>query len=139
LTRVLTFAGRLDEAIHLLEKVLRLDPMPGPVELMSLGHEYIMKGRYDEGISACQKAIEMAPRNLPSHVYLTSAYSLSGREREARTEAEEILRIDPKYCVSSTLGRFKNPADNESIKNALRKAGLPDCPPRRGSKKAGLK
>jgi len=131
---VLTFAGRLEEAIHLLEKVLRLDPMPGTVELMSLGHAYIMTGRYEEAIAACKKAIEMAPSNLTAHVNLTSAYSLSGREQEARTEAEEVLRIDPKYCASRGIRFSKNPADDEFISNALGKAGIPDCPPRRGSK-----
>ena len=128
---VLTFAGRLEEAILLLEKVLRLDPMPGTVELMSLGHAYIMTGRYDEAIAACKKAIERAPRNLTAHVYLTSAYSLSGREQEARTEAEEVLRIDPKFSLMDSVKtwQYKNQVDCDLIINALRKAGLPETPP----------
>jgi len=128
---VLTFAGRLEEAIHLLEKVLRLDPMLGTVELMSLGHAYIMTGQYKEAIAACMKAIEMSPSNLTAHVYLTSAYSLSGREQEARTEAEEVLRIDPKFSLEYQAGRFpfKNKKDLEHLIGALRKAGLPDKPP----------
>jgi adenylate cyclase len=134
LGRVLTRAGRLEEAVHMLEKGLRLDPMPGSVELYFVGHAYLLTGRYDEAIAAFKRAIEMAPRNVHAHVYLTSAYSLSGREQEARTQAEELLRIDPKYCASRTPRVSKNPEDDELISNALRKAGLPDCPPRRGAK-----
>jgi len=134
LGRALTFAGRLEEAIPLLEKVLRLDPMPGTVELYSLGHAYIMTGRYDEAIATCKKAIKIEPKSQLAHLYLTFAYSLSGREQEARTQAEELLRIDPKYCASRSPRVSKNPEDDELISNALRKAGLPDCPPRRGAK-----
>jgi adenylate cyclase len=134
LGRALTFAGRLEEAIPLLEKVLRLDPMPGTVELYSLGHAYMMTGRYDEAIATCKKAIKIEPKSLLAHFYLTFAYSLSGREQEARTEAEELLRMNPKSCVPRRPGFYKNQADMERFKDALRKAGLPYCPPLRGSK-----
>jgi adenylate cyclase len=134
LGRALTFAGRLEEAIPLLERVLRLDPMPGAIELYSLGHAYIMTGRYDEAIATCKKAIKIEPKSQLAHGYLIFAYSVSGREQEARTQAEEILRINPKSCVPRRLGFYKNQADMESHANALRKAGLPGCPPLRGSK-----
>jgi tetratricopeptide (TPR) repeat protein len=133
LGRALTFAGRLEEAIPLLEKVLRLDPMPGTVELYSLGHAYMMTGRYDEAIATCKKAIKIEPKSLLARFYLTFAYSLSGREQEARTEAEELIRINPKSCVPRRPGFYKNQADIERFRNALRKAGLPDCPPLQGS------
>jgi tetratricopeptide (TPR) repeat protein len=134
LGRVLSFAGRQEEAIRLLEKVLRLDPFAGTVELYSLGHAYLMAGRYDEAIAAFKRSIEMAPRSLIAHLYLASAYNLSGREQEARTEAEEVLKISPKYCIRGGKGSYKNPTDAELVNNALRKAGVPDCPPRGSAK-----
>jgi tetratricopeptide (TPR) repeat protein len=134
LGRALSLAGRQEEAIRLLEKVLRLDPYAGSVELYILGAAYLLAGRYDEAIAALKRAIEMAPRNLFAHLYLTSAYSLSGREQEAHTQAEEALRISPKYCIRPGKGSYKNPADAELVNNALRKAGLPDCPPPRSPK-----
>jgi adenylate cyclase len=134
LGRALTFAGRLEEAIPLLEKVLRLDPMPGAIELYSLGHAYIMTGRYDEAIATCKKAIKIEPKSQLARAYMLFAYSLSGREQEARTEAEELLRINPKSCIPRRPGFYKNQADIERFTNALRKAGLPDCPPVQGSK-----
>jgi len=134
LGRALTFAGRLEEAIPLLEKVLRLDPMPGAIELYSLGHAYMMVGRYDEAIATCNKAIKIEPKSQLARAYMLFAYSLSGREQEARTEAEQLLRLNRKSCVPRSPGFYKNQADIERFTNALRKAGLPDCPPVRGSK-----
>jgi adenylate cyclase len=133
LGRALHYAGRSDEAIPLLKKELRRNPKPESWLLQYLGEAYVMTGRYDEAIAACKEAIKIAPRNKLAHIVLTSAYTLSGREQEARTQAEEVLRINPKYCIRGGEGFYKNPADTELVNNALRKAGLPDCPPRRSS------
>jgi adenylate cyclase len=57
---------------------------------------------------------------------LASVYSLLCREEEARAEAEEVLRIDPKFSLdrlSSSL-LYKNRADTELVLDSLRKAGL---------------
>ncbi|UCF55829.1 MAG: hypothetical protein JSW15_06835 [Deltaproteobacteria bacterium] len=59
---------------------------------------------------------------------LTVAYSLSGREEEARAMAAELLMINPKFSVKGFELRslYKNRTDTELIANAMRKAGLPD-------------
>jgi TolB-like protein/cytochrome c-type biogenesis protein CcmH/NrfG len=131
---VLTWAGRHEEAVQYAEQALRLNPMPEPWSFRALGSAYFWVGRYEEAIAAYKKALQRAPDDILTHLYLTAAYSRAGRLEEARAEAEEVLRINPKFCVSRRPGVFKNPADDELIKNARRKAGLPDCPPRRGSK-----
>ena len=49
-----------------------------------------------------------------------------GREKEARAEAAEVLRINPKYSVdyyAKTL-MFKDQSANDRVVDALRKAGL---------------
>ena len=54
---------------------------------------------------------------------MTVVYSLSGREEDARTEAAEVLRINPKF----SLEKFEKAAtgkDKETFIGALRKAGL---------------
>ncbi|MGD9040125.1 MAG: tetratricopeptide repeat protein [Desulfobacteraceae bacterium] len=134
LSRALYNAGRSDEAIPLLKKALRRNPEPESWMLYWLGEAYAMTGRYEEAIAACKEAIKIAPRHEGAQIALTSAYSLSGREQEARTQAEEVLRINPKYCIRRGKAFFKNPSDTELVNNALRKAGLPDCPPRQATK-----
>jgi hypothetical protein len=51
---------------------------------------------------------------------------MMGREREARAEAAEVLRIDPKFSVdyfAKTLA-FKDQKTTTNLIDALRKAGL---------------
>jgi adenylate cyclase len=104
-----------------------------------MGSAYSWVGRYEEAIAYYKKAIQGAPNDILTHRGLTYTYSWAGRLEEARAQAEEVLKIDPNYCIRRGSGAYKNPAEMELVRNALRKAGLPDCPPRRGSKKAGQK
>jgi hypothetical protein len=53
-------------------------------------------------------------------------YSLIGRDEEARSEAVEILRIQPKFSLKKIEKKltYKKGADRERFLDALRKAGL---------------
>ena len=62
------------------------------------------------------------PNSLLARVWMAVIYVLSGREEEARAEAAEVLRIQPKYTIPK--GRYKRKEDNERVDAALRKAGL---------------
>jgi TolB-like protein/Flp pilus assembly protein TadD len=137
--RVLMFVGRYEEAVQYLEQTLRLNPMPEPWAFRWLGSAYTWVGRHEEAIANHKKALQRAPNDILTHRSLIVTYSRAGRMEEARAEVEEVLKINRKYCVGRRPGYYKNPGDNELINNALRKAGLPDCPPPRSSKKAGLK
>jgi len=122
----LYWADRPEEAIPVLEKAIRLNPIPPSWYLYNLAMAYRDKGRYEEAISACKKVFHREPKNVIAHLVLAATYSLSGREEEARAEAAEILRIDPKFSLEG-LARtrpHKNQANTKSYIGALRKAGL---------------
>ena len=59
---------------------------------------------------------------------LASAYAQSGELEEARAEAAEVLRINPRFTIESykRLLVFKNPKDVEHRVDGMRKAGLPE-------------
>ena len=83
-------------------------------------------GQYQEAITQYKKALRIAPNNIIAHLALAATYSLLGRDEEARAEAEEVLRINPKFSLESfakTLP-FKNQAQVDRFIEALRKAGL---------------
>jgi len=90
-----------------------------------------MTGRYEEAIAMYKKAIKMAPDFLFAHMYLAATYIHLGREEEARAEAAEVLRINPKFTLErmAKISLQKNKAELERYIDALRKAGLPDKPP----------
>ncbi len=57
---------------------------------------------------------------------MTVVYSLSGRDEEARAEAAEVLRIQPKFTLEKLEKKltYKREEDREKFLDALRKAGL---------------
>jgi len=122
----LNAAGRSEEAIPIYQKAIRLDPSGTTTLYMDFGEALRDAGRFGEAVFAFKKALQPAPDNLVAHVYLASTYSLMGREKEARDEAAEVLRINPKFSLDKFAPTitYKDQARTELILDALRKAGL---------------
>ena len=131
----LVLAGRLEEGIKVVKKAIRLNPYAPGHYFHTIAMAYRNMGLYDEAIGYGEKAVERSPKSHPSRRVLISCYSLAGRDEEARSQAKELLKMYPEYCVKNPRKGFhKNPAFTERILNSLRKAGVPDCPPSPGSK-----
>jgi adenylate cyclase len=125
---VLQMVGRPQEAIAPLEKAIRLNPNGPSLYFRRLGSAYRDIGRYEEAIVQLKKAIKLTPDSLYPHIGLAATYSLSGRDKEARAEVSEVLKIQPKISLKRLAKRvaYKNQADIDRLINALRKAGLPE-------------
>jgi len=123
----LTALGRPEEAIPLFQKGIRLNPFgPFPIYI-NFGRALRETGRFEEAVSAYKKAIQLAPHMIDAHAGLAATYIMMGREKEARAEAAEILRINPKFSVDSYAKVFiayKDQSEIDKFINALRKAGL---------------
>jgi adenylate cyclase len=126
LGKTLSLAGRWEESIPEFEKAMRLNPIPPNMYLWSLGMSYWGMGQYEEAIPWGEKAVRQEPNSLLARVWMAVIYVSSGREEEARAEAAEVLRINPKFSVKKYEKRaaFKKKEDNERYIAALRKAGL---------------
>jgi adenylate cyclase len=126
LATVQNYIGRPEEGIKLVEKALRLDPRNQVNSLMLLGWSYELMERYEEAIATLKKAITLNPNFFVAHLTLISAYVHSGREEEARAEAAEVLRLNPKFSVGAWEQRapFKDRVLLERGVTAWRKAGL---------------
>jgi adenylate cyclase len=130
LGHVLQIADMPQEAIPILKRAIRLNPFPPSRYFHNLAYAYRNLGKYEEGITAARKALLIQPTDWAAHIMLVSSYSLLGRDEEARAQAAELLRMNPKYCIRRGRGRHKNPAVTKSLRDSLRKAGVPDCPAR---------
>ena len=97
----LTWGGHPEEAIPIFKKAMRLSPIPQPRWLFNMANAYRMMGQYEEAISICKRIIQKQPDQLYAHIHLAAAYMDTGREEEARAEAAEILRIDPKFSLEN--------------------------------------
>jgi tetratricopeptide (TPR) repeat protein len=118
--------GRGEEAVASAKKAIRLNPISPWFYFYWLGLGHWVLGQYEEAIAAFRKALDRKPTVLPAHIILTASYSLLGREEEARAEAAEVLRLNPKFSVDKYAKRlpFKDQAYTERYVGALRKAGL---------------
>jgi TolB-like protein/class 3 adenylate cyclase/Flp pilus assembly protein TadD len=124
---ILNFTGRPEEAIGLVKKAMRLNPIYPADYLWELGHAYFLTGRYEEAIETLKGVLDRNSNFMPAHVYLAASYSEIGREEEARAEAAEIERLrSPQTSLEAEIQRlpYKDQAVLERLFDSLQKAGL---------------
>jgi adenylate cyclase len=122
-------AGEPARAIQVIEAHMRRDPLYVPIAAGQLGLARYMRKEYSQALPSLHECASRAPGMRQSHVWLAAGLAQLGRLDEARAEAAEVLRIDPKYTIGGTQRRqalFKRPEDAEHLFDGLRKAGLPE-------------
>jgi len=117
---------RFEESILHFKKSLRLNPtLPFGQCLNNLASAYRFLGRYDEAIAASKKLFQLYPDHLPGHANLAATYVLAGRQEEARSEAAEVMRIDPQFSLERYAKTLPiRQALVDQLVEAWRKAGL---------------
>jgi adenylate cyclase len=123
----LSFSGRPQEAIPMLQKSLRLSPIPIHSQVLGmLAVSYSSLGQYEETVATYKKVLQIyGPDHLMAHLGLAITYALTDREKEARAEGAEVLRIDPKFSWERWIkGLPYSQSVKDRIAHALRKAGL---------------
>lgn len=120
--------GRVEEALSMLEKAMRLNPMPPNWYLHEFGSCYRLMGRYEEAIAELKRVLNRSPDYLNSRLNLIATYVMSGEEEVARIEAAEVLKQSPNFSVARFLKHFpyKDQKTLDGLSEALRKAGLPE-------------
>ncbi len=88
-----------------------------------------MTGRFEEAVSAYKQALLRSPDNIFAHLGLAATYMAMGREKEARAEAAEVLRINPKFSLDNYAKEWlattrKDQSELDRYIGNLRKAGL---------------
>ena len=75
-----------------------------------------------------KELLKRSPNYLFAHIELAALYIASGRDEEARQQAEEVLKIDPSFSLDkwaeSILPLIGDEALAERYIENLRKAGL---------------
>jgi len=123
---VLCFTGRPQEAISMLQKSLRLSPIPVHSQVLGfLAISYTMLGQYEEAIATYKKMLQIyGPDHLAAHIGLASIYASLDREKEARAEGAEVLRIDPKFSWERWIkGLPYSQSVKDRMADPLRKVG----------------
>ncbi len=123
----LRFAGRFDEAILVLQKAIRLNPVT-PINYMNnLAWAYAFSEQYEKAIPLWNRTIERNPDYLFAYMGLTMAYQLSGNEVLARETAAEVMRIKPNISIAMIEKGAKTKSVNRKrLMDAFRMAGIPE-------------
>ena len=125
----LNIAGRSEEAVSIFRKAIRLNPRGATATTyISFGSTLWRTERFEEAVSAYKTGLQRAPDNISAHCGLVANYIWLGREKEARAEVEEVLRLNPQFSTENwgkqMAFTMKNQAQNNRFIDALRKAGL---------------
>jgi adenylate cyclase len=127
---VLLFAGEDPvRAIEAFKRQMRLDPFYLPAVPGNLGLAHYMLRQYAHALPLSREWATRTPNFRAPHVFLAATHAQLGNIQQARAEAAEVLRIEPKYTIEGTQARltpFKHPEDAEHLFDGLRKAGLPE-------------
>ncbi len=122
----LIFCGQAVEAIPWIEKALRYNPKAPIFYRQSLVLAEFLAGGY----AAALENLCPVESGFPFARFIRIAVlQASGRHEEAAAEVDSLLSRHPEATVHravSTMGGYKNPADVEAVRDALRDAGLPD-------------
>ncbi len=102
--------GRVDQAVQTLERQIQSAPSAESYNLLCRAHFEL--GDWDGGIPACEKAVELAPRNGLYHLWLGRIYgekaghagvfSAAGLARKVRTEFERAVEFAPNSWEART-------------------------------------
>jgi adenylate cyclase len=123
---ILSFAGKPEEGIDLVKTAMRLNPMYPVNYLFSLGHAYMLAGRYEEAAAALTRIVHRNPNFHPAHIYLAITYSELGRVAEAQAEAGEFAGMSSSMSWEDWRQRlpYKDEAVIEHFFDVLRKVGI---------------
>ena len=122
--------GHYKEAIALLTKAVRLDPLHPPQWRTWLGHAYFIVGEVQKAIEVLKEGVARGPDYIAYHVFLAASYAVLDQREYAEAEAREVLRLNSSFTVSAyehhAMGYTKDESAVRRMGAALRKAGLPE-------------
>jgi adenylate cyclase len=125
---VLNRLGNPNKGLEMLEKAFSLEVFAPPNWEMYAGCSYLLLRRYDEALTRISRAIERAPKFIPSYPHLAWAYVELNRLDDAREAIKTFLEIVPQFTVKKTLARWSYQTEQNPNRflDALRKAGVPE-------------
>jgi len=130
---LLILTGRAEEALPVFDQAIALDPRSPevPHHLQLQCSAYLLLGRYDSAISACEKALASGDE-WRRRLNLVAAYAQKGDMAKAAVEKAELLKSQPKITIAwlTASQQSNNPIYSQQreahLFPGLRKAGIPE-------------
>ncbi|MEK6249092.1 MAG: tetratricopeptide repeat protein [Planctomycetales bacterium] len=122
----LVFTGRVEEAIKLLQRAMRLDPHHPDYFYWNLGWAQATIGDCD---AALKSMLSMSRLPNMANRTLARIYVCLGRQEEAKATIAKLLEKKPGYSITDARRNMQarySSSELERIIGALRAAGLPE-------------
>ena len=130
LGNILNWAGKPEEAIGVIEKAMRLNPLYPFNYSFYLGHARFLLGQREEAIALMNRALTRAGTFLPLRLHLAVLYQEAGRQEEAKAEVTVALKTFAFASIEDTRqSSLYKGALLERYLEGLRKAGMPERVP----------
>jgi adenylate cyclase len=102
---------------------MRVDPRGSDWYRLDVGWAYAAMGRFAEAIPELKRYNSKGPRNFGTHLTLAICYAETGQKEQARAEAAEVRRLNPKFSLNMM---HPGPQDHSfpRVLAELREAGL---------------
>lgn len=126
---VLSFLGETARAIECAQRALRLSPFDSMnyLSFNALAISYLHSGLNQKARDAARSSVASNPRFSICHLFLAAALVRIGHHEEARSEAREVLTLDPTFTIDRFLATVGiEPAVFVPLADAWRAAGLPE-------------
>ena len=94
-------ASRPADAVVMMRKAMRLSPVFPTWYLSILGFGHYQRGEYAEAEAVLKQALEREPAFADARLFLTLCYHARGLDAEARREAAEVVRHNPKWTLKN--------------------------------------
>jgi adenylate cyclase len=122
---LLTWLGRPEEGIEWIRRAMRLNPYHPQRFWNHLGRAQYTARNYADAIESFSKLT--APDHT-HHAFLAASSAQLGNRTAAAAHAREVLQQQPNFTVQSYLTtlHYRQPSDNEHLREGLLKAGLPE-------------
>ena len=128
--RTETHTGNATKALELLFRAERLSPREPRGWFITIGiaAAYMNAGRFDEGISACRRALNQNPGNAMVLRMLAASLVIQGQQNEALQVGREVLAIEPQLTLTNlrARGAYVDKTLANKILAALRVVGIPE-------------
>ncbi len=124
LGEILSWSGKPEDAIGLVEKAMRLNPRYHFHYLWTLGHAHTLMGNFEDAITKFNQLNSRDSDFMPSHAYLAFIHSEMGRMEEARFQMAEVKRLSPGSSIDHVKEKlpYRDETTLKRVISAMEKA-----------------
>ena len=124
---VQNYSGDPEAALIASRHAIKLSPRMS-YNLLELGHASCLLGHYEDALVALRQLLADRPYWQSARALIVVAFVGLGRMKEAREQAQEMLKINPGFSLASwsEMQPYKRASDLELYMDNLRRGGLPE-------------